>query len=311
MLLEGKKANLKVARRLEEGCKEAFASIHAKLLMLVDVLFIVGRERVMNKTWLCLVGLILVSSSFQIALSTSDPASYDVMADVNRDRTIDVNDLSRLGRAYGSNLVLPSEPNKVVVTVLSFDKEPAEVENARVAVVDPAFPSGRWDAIEAGYTNSSGVVVFSLSPNKNYTAIAWSASAYSYMNFTTNAVGESSVLICVGEPTLPPIHSLPPRWIVVTLLDSQTGNVSSELLAILVDRLTWVRPNWVREEICSSALELGTGVAVLPVNLAVNEPYSRRAIWVIDPWANDRGSAVYSPDEDGCANVIVNVPPPP
>lgn len=118
-----------------------------------------------------LVGLFL-AVSFAVAEDNIGP--YNPIADVNRDGTVDILDLVEVGQAYGSNLTLSSEPNKTVVTVLSFDKEPPEVEKARVAIIDPDV---FWDVVEVKYSNSSGIATFELSSNKNYTAIAWSGSA--------------------------------------------------------------------------------------------------------------------------------------
>lgn len=284
--------------------------------MWVDALFIVGRERVMNKTWLCLAGLILVSSSFQIALSSSDPASYDVMADVNRDRTVDIYDLNRLGRAYGSNLDLPSEPGKVVVTVLSFDKEPPEVENTRVAAVGPELLGNQIEnPINVTYTNSSGIATFDLSPSKNYTAIAWSGSAYNSANFTTNPLGEATLLILLRESSVPPIRALPDGWVTVTLLDNETGSLvfgwdispgNDFVMGIYGMQFSQAENRFVSQRI-RNLYTIG-GVVLIPPSWSFNKPFSKWGLALRDDvngWF--LGSCIYSPDENGCANAILFV----
>lgn len=266
----------------------------------------------MNKTWLCLVGLILVSSTFQIAVSGSNPSSYDVMADINRDRTIDVNDLSRLGRAYGSNLVLASELGKTVVTVLSSEKEPPEVENARVAVFDPEL-FDEWfggDARDAKYTNSSGTAIFELDPDRNFTAIAWSGLSYNYANFTTNSLGEASVLVMLGE------SALPKEWVVVTLLDNETGSLffTGEFeFEVSVQRVTDFQRigdvfGFISEHV-APCFTFG-GAFVLPLDPRLNKPHSRMGLVFWDIYGNKRCLGFYSPNDDGCANVVVYVTPP-
>lgn len=265
----------------------------------------------MNKTWLCLVGLILVSSYFQIDVTGSDSSSYDIMTDINRDRTIDVNDLNRLGRAYGSNLVLPSEPGKTVVTVLSFDREPPEVENARVAAVDPDLLYHQVEnPINVTYTNSSGIATFDLSPSNNYTAIAWSGSAYNYVNFTKNLQGDASVLILLGEPSMPPLHALPQGWIVITFIDNTTGSLYFYEMAMIYYDLEWVggSSGWSAELVMITYAH--GGVFVTPPYSPINQPYSRMGLGVVDRHGDIAGCSVYSPDKDGCANVVVYVTPP-
>lgn len=255
---------------------------------------------------------ILVLVFAQIAITSSDLSSYDVMADVNRDRIVDAEDLARLGNAYGSSLVLPSEPAKTVVTVLSFDRVPPEVENARVAIIDPEM---LCDAENVTYTDSSGIATFELSPSKNYTAIAWSGSAYNYANFTTDSFSEASVPISLGEPSLPPIRSLPQGWIVVTILDNETRlpYYDPNLMGYFrVDRLecTWpVGDIWSWENIFDTFIS--GGVYVLPINFSnLHEPCSARGITF---WDSTTGrpvsSGVYSPNEHGCANVILYATP--
>jgi len=232
--------------------------------------------------------------------------------DLNRDGTVDILDLTQVGQAYGSNLTLAQETNKTVVTVLSFDKSPPEVENARVAIVDPTTIDDQNDnPIPVGFTNSSGIVVFRLGPNKNYTAVAWGETNYNYANFTTNSLGEASILIILGEPTNP-IKYLPSGWVMITLLDNETGQINHELLGIIVQEFAWNLTGHTWYWIATRDGFTGTfGVVLLRTWCLVNKPHSNMGIYVIDPYGNDRGSCVYSPDENGCANVILYVTPPP
>lgn len=258
----------------------------------------------MKKIKLYLAGLIVVLVFTQIAVTSSEVSSFDYMADVNRDGIVDIHDLERLGEAYGSSLALPSETNKTVVAVLSFDKQPPEVENARVAIIDPeVFSPFFGDAVAVQYTNSSGITTFDLGSNRNYTAVAWRGSAYNYANFTTNLLGEASILIMLGEPSLPPTRALPQGWVIVTFLDNETGSVIFEEFMIKAYRLWYSFPEgWLSEAI--TTLHTYGGVIVLSPELPLNEPYSgyglrfRRADGL-------RGSTTYSPDENGCANVVL------
>lgn len=263
----------------------------------------------MKKRILPLVGLILVLVSIQIVVTSSDVSSYDLMADINRDRIVDASDLARLGKAYGSSLVLPSEPNKTVVTVLSFDGDPPEVENATVVIFDPElFNEWFGDPIDIQCTNSSGIATFELGPSKNYTAIVWSGSAHNYANFTTDTLGEASPLVLLGEPSGPPIHSLPQGWVVITVINNQTGSIYSADTAIVFDRLKWGGDGvWSGQRIESALTPMGVYVTS---RAQTSKPYSRIGIGIVHPDGNQIGYTVYSPDANGCANVIVYVTPP-
>lgn len=268
----------------------------------------------MKKIKLCLVGLIIVVVFTQVVVTSSDVPSYDLMADVNRDSVVDVNDLARLGRVYGSSLVLPSIPNKTVVTVLSFDKEPPEVENATIVIFDPELFS-EWYGfpIDVQHANSSGIATFELGLNKNYTALAWKGSSYNFANLTTNSLGEASVLILLGEPVLPPIKALPNGWVVVTVLEEGTSALYSEVFGVMFYNLTWNGLGgpvgiWSGEEVLSLASE--DSVFVLLSDLRTNKPFSRIGLGCFDEQGRTIGDSVYSPDENGCANVVVYVTPP-
>ena len=263
----------------------------------------------MKKIGLCLVGLILALAFTQIVETSFYASSYDFMADVNRDNVVDVNDLARLGKAYGSSLVLPSIPNKTVVTVLSFDKEPPEVENARVAIVDPETLDNQYDnPINVTYTNSSGIATFDLGPDQNYTALTWSGSAYNYANLTTNSLGEASVLILLAEPSLPPVRVLPRGWVVVTVINNQTGSLYVGLCILVVDNIEYnpAENCYARTEVVARACY--GGVVVLPPAYPVNNPHSKYGLLFVDQWGY-RNCTVYSPDVNGCTNVVLLVTP--
>lgn len=258
-----------------------------------------------------LVGLFLVMS-FVVAENGIGP--YDLMADVNRDGTVDILDLTQVGQAYGSNLTLAHEVNRTVVTVLSFDRNPPEVENARVAIFDPeTFLSYYGDAAAVNYTNSLGIATFDLDADKNYIAIAWSGSAYNYANFTTNSFGEACVLILLGELSLPPIRALPKGWVTVTLLDNETHELQFKGEYLLsVDYITGYEMvegerRFILERI--ALLWSEGGILALPPDLQLNGPHSK---WGLVLWYGD-GTIVslgtYSPDEIGCANVVLYVAP--
>jgi len=55
-------------------------------------------------------------------------------------------------------------------------------------------PEYYYQAVQVEYTNSAGIANFTLNPNSNYTAIAWSKTTYNHANFTTNSLGEASEL---------------------------------------------------------------------------------------------------------------------
>jgi len=266
------------------------------------------------------VGVILVLVSTQIVVTSSDMSSYDIMADLNRDRIVNANDLARLGNAYGSRLILPSEPNKAVVTVLSYDKNPPEVENARVAIFDTDLDS--FYAVAISTTNSSGIVTFELCPNKNYTSIAWYGSAYNYANFTTDLLGEAAILILLGEPSLPPIQELPDGWIVVTFLENGTDILFTppDWVVVQLDRVGWSQSEgWYDNQTTA----FGTNAAIslihprllswmdTPPPYYLIKPYVGIGVVIRDIGTGEGcGVSAYSPDENGCANVIVYVTPP-
>lgn len=256
------------------------------------------------------LGFVLLSSTF-IGMTTSS-ATYNPVSDVDKDWDVDIFDIVKVAGAYGSKYTFVTpEANETIITVLSLGESPPEVGNARVTVIDPAFSAG-WDAVVVDYTDLSGIVRFELSPNKNYTAIAWSGSAYNYVNFTTNLLGEASVLILLGEMPTPVIRQLPTGWVVVTLMN-ETGFVSPvDEFGLIVQRLELdpLTHNWLyMEEICSGTTS--KGVLALRTSLPVNVPHSNRGIFLIDQYGNHRGSCVYTPDENNCANIILFVTPPP
>ena len=59
---------------------------------------------------------------------------YNPSADVNKDEVVDILDLTEVGQAFGSNYSLRTEENRTVVTVLSFARDPPEIEGALVTL---------------------------------------------------------------------------------------------------------------------------------------------------------------------------------
>jgi len=229
--------------------------------------------------------------------------SYNPIADVNRDGTIDILDLVEVGQAYGSNLTLPTQSNHTVVYVYQLETTPSEVENARVAIIDPEHS---YQAVQVNYTNSCGIVNFTLNPNSNYTAIAWSNTTYNYANFTTNEFGEASVAIQLGYP------HLPPNWVTITLINRTSGALwSVEVIVAIVEELVYNLTARVFEpkDGCSIFTHNFKGVLIVGPwypTVPVTEPgksYSVLVGAVVFPEA----TSVYTPDENGTANVVTYV----
>jgi len=160
-----------------------------------------------------LVGLFLAMS---LVVAQDNIGSYDRAADVNGDGIVDILDLTQVGQAYGSNYTLGSEVNKTVVTVVSFVKEPPEIQDALVVINPGEYAS-------AAITNSSGVAVFDLLANSSYTAYAWSGGACNNVGFSTNSWGEASVLITLGEPLMPMIRNTPQGKVLLTFRNNVTS----------------------------------------------------------------------------------------
>jgi len=60
--------------------------------------------------------------------------SYNPSADVNKDEVVDISNLTEVGQAFGSNYSLRTEENRTVVTLLSFARDPPEIEGALVTL---------------------------------------------------------------------------------------------------------------------------------------------------------------------------------
>lgn len=169
------------------------------------------------------IGLMCLFIAMSFAIAEDSIGPYNPIADVNRDGRIDILDLVEVGQAYGAEYIPITQPNKTTVTVLSFENNNFSfAENALVAV----FPQGSGMEGQWKYTNSSGTVAFDLSTNSSYIAIAWDStrSSYNYANFTTNSKGEASMIIWLNYfPEASPIRSIPRGWILMTILDNNTG----------------------------------------------------------------------------------------
>ncbi len=251
-----------------------------------------------------LVGLFLVIS---LVVAQDSVGPYNRVADVNKDGLVDVLDLVEVGQAYGSNYTLASIPNKTVITVLSFARNPPEMEEALVAV----GVSHRNRTLAWSYTNSSGVAVFDLGPNASQRAYAWSGSAYNYADFSTNSQGEASVLILLGEPTVTTIRRLPSGLVFYTLINGQNGSLYWSDSPLFMDI-------WTLSAVGSGFPPLWSGdekVAVDchgPINYAYSawglEPNTSYGMAII-PTYSVIGSAVFQTDADSSANVIVYVVP--
>jgi len=236
-----------------------------------------------------------------IAMTNPDISTYDPMADVNRDGIVDVNDLSRLGQAYGSTQTVPAQSNQTVVYVYQLESDPSEVENARVAIIDPDY---YYQAVQVGYTNSCGLVTFTLDPISNYTAIAWSKTTYSYSNFTTNEFGEASVAIQLGYP------HLPPNWVVVTYINKTSGGLALWDNVLFASReLVYVYPGdfWELEAGVSIIVGSFLGVLIVGPWTPDHPPEAGKSYDVVAFYEGPLASLVYTPDENGNANVVTYV----
>ena len=256
----------------------------------------------MKKIIVVLLTLVIVLVFVPTASTNPDNSSYDPMADVSRDGVIDIYDLARLGEAYGTTQTVPTIPNQTVVYVYQIEKDPAEVENARVAIVDPNY---YYETVQVNYTNSSGLVSFTLNPNSNYTAIVWSNATYNFANFTTNHFGEASVVIQLGYP------HLPSNWVVITLLNK----TSRELVF-------WPTPIYVGigqiayDKQNQSWLPIWDGSFVFEENfigvVTVSEwgeiqPGTSYGLVVYNQFEEVLASPVYTTDENGTADVVIYI----
>jgi len=238
------------------------------------------------------------------AVTNPDGFRYDPMADVNRDKTIDVHDLSRLGKAYGSTQTVPTQRGKTTIYVYQLETDPPEVENARIAIIDPDFGYPWYQACQIGYTDSFGLVNFILNPSKNYTAIAWSRTMYSYANFTTDLFGQGGVAIQLGS------SRLPPNWVTITLINKSSGGLWQEPIAIAsVGELVYAHP--VFEIMWRSAVSASPFNGIFVIGSwdflnPINEHGKSYCVFVDNPHGTLARPA-YTPDENGNANVIAYV----
>ena len=250
-----------------------------------------------------LVGLFLVIS-FAIAEDSIGP--YNPVADVNRDGIVDILDLVEVGEAYGST-GLSYQENKTVITVYN---ETSPIENARVAV----FPSSNWEywfseTEEIGYTNVSGIVNFTLNPNKNYTLIAWNKANYNYANLTTSSFGEASASILLSDS----LKRFPHNWTIITLHNRTSGELYSEYVDLWASNITRYEFDVGPYEIhfIGSITEEFLGWVsggILAHHSTVFTPHS---IWGVVPHDEYgiplEAFSIFTPDENGNANVVIHI----
>jgi hypothetical protein len=176
---------------------------------------------------LSVVLAVLVLGSFSFIGVTASGTEYDPMSDVDKDLDVDIFDVVRLAGVYGSDFVLPSQPNRTTVTVLSYEEGGIIYENNSLVALFPQLVAmeGVWK-----YTNATGTVAFDLNPNENYVAMAWSEdrSSYNYVNLTTNSQGEADVVIWLNHWSPPstqsyPIRTFPKGWVIISVFDNNTG----------------------------------------------------------------------------------------
>lgn len=279
----------------------------------------------MNKIVVVILCLSLVVVLVPIAITNPDISTYDPMADVNRDGIVDVNDLSRLGQAYGST-GLAYQENKTVITVFN---ETGPIENARVAVFSIAgYEDVGENPKNISYTDSFGIADFTLDANANYTVIVWSGADYNYADFTTNLVGEASVSILIGKGT----KHLPTCWVTVSIINRTSGalvtdgmlpppeyyilvgNVSSVESSILTSKTVWTShsPGWVDDAFIAYH---ANGIAVFLKDNAHpiwEKMFSPNRVWSIclcqigAPYLT-AGVSICTLDENGNANVVMYI----
>jgi hypothetical protein len=254
----------------------------------------------MNKIILGMISLIFVLLFAQVAETSTSGPQYDLRADSNRDGVIDVLDLARLGNAYGSIHSPVYQPNKTIVQVLSLESDPAEVENARVAIIDP---NSMYQAVQVGYTNLSGLVDFTLNTNANYTAIAWSSSTYNYANFTTNAYGEASISMRLSYP------HLPPNLVPITFVNTTSGALveTSPFVVARVSELVWDSTRQVYVPSYAYSFGVAPFKGILIFWPPATTPSRNYIVTLMNMYGIVIGRAAYTPDENGNANVVVYV----
>lgn len=240
-----------------------------------------------------LAGLFL-AMTFVVAENSVEP--YNPIVDVNRDGTVDILDLVEVGQAYGSNFTPPTHPNQTVVYVYQLETHPPEVQNARVAIIDPDY---YYQAVQVEYTNSSGLANFTLNPNSNYTAVTWSYATYNFADFTTNEFGEASVTIQLGYPHLP--HN----WLVLTVINVTSGALIHENLDLLLLELEY-------NSDVNEWTVIYTAIRVVSLGVSVFTPHSgilETGHWVAMAYRAGEilSEAGFSPNENGSAFVVIYV----
>jgi hypothetical protein len=251
----------------------------------------------MKKIGLCLVGLMPVLSLAQVAVTRSN-SSYDPMADVNRDGLVDVDDLNRIGHAYGST-GLVHEAGKTVISVWN---ETSPMGNVRIAIFDG------WTPQKVGYTDSTGTVNFILNPTKNYTAVAWREANYNYANFTTNSWGEASVSVLLDNKS----KHLPSNWVVVSVVNETSEAFVVPTTEIWGAKITHAEQNdplFFRfiSETPILVGNVGLGIYTRLSELGLNEPNSTWGFVLFDSVGNVDKFVIHTLDENNVANVVIYV----
>jgi len=260
----------------------------------------------MKKIFTIMLCLFLLLVLVPRAVMNLDGSSYDPMADVNRDKTIDAYDLNRLGRAYGSTQTIPTQPGKTTIYVYQLETDPPQIENARVAIIDPSYD---YQAVQVGYTNSQGLVNFTLNPNSNFTAIAWSQTTYSYANFTTNEFGEASIAVQLGY------SHLPHNWVAITFLNRTSGALvfwANAKFSICEIAFNWEPTHgwyWV-DSVGGDTLYDFEGIFIGRPSGPPHHPFesgNSYGVYVINVYGDLLADPVFTLDENGNANIVTYV----
>jgi len=258
----------------------------------------------MNKVIKVLACLFLVLVLLPEALTNPDISKYGPIADVNRDGIVDANDLSRLGQAYGST-GLVYEENKTVVTAFN---ETSPLEDVRIAIFSDG---GAPDQI--GYTDSSGITDFTVSPNTDYTAIACSQANYNYENFATNSFGEASVGILLDNET----KRLPHNNIIIILVNRTSGALWLGTVLVKAHKISRVdyydHPadefHFV-EKMPDRWNIAGPSSGIWRIATAyIRELHDPQSVLGLTCWRSGdiAGFSVFTPDESGSANVVIYI----
>jgi len=229
-------------------------------------------------------------------------SSYDPMSDVNRDKTIDIYDLNRLGRAYGSTQTTPTQPGKTTIYVCQLETDPPQIENAIVVIAELPLSVGP-NVVQVGYTNSSGMVNFTSGPSTNYTAIAWINETYNYANFTTDGLGGASATIRLGKP------SLPAGWVFTCIFNTTSRTLVNppevgRQIGTLWEHLMYDIYIGGYSRVWSEFFVTNLGACLFDRSVGINVTGLWRAYALTDD-GTPLGEVGFSPDESGTAFVVI------